>query len=592
MIKRILVVLMVAMFSAPCHANSLEPSKPAHMQWWREARFGLFVHWGLSSLFGGEISWSRDRYGASKYDSLALRFNPVNFDADAWVAAAKSAGMRYIVLTAKHHDGFCLWDTRTTDHKITKAPYGRDICRQLADAAHRAGLRLGWYISVRDWKDPHCADPIQVQTYNERLKQQVRELLTDYGTVDLLWFDYDGWVSPADPAEIFALCKQLQPDVVINNRLEPLTPDESHAFVGKYGEYATPEQFVGSYSEVPWESCANLARSGQWAHRFNDAPRTVEQTIDQLMHNVGANGNLLLNVGPDSLGVIPPAFVERLAEVGRWVNQYAQAIYATTGGPLLPTPRYVTTRRGKTFYLTTFAGVEQRIPISPRLAAVIEQMEVLGPNAERKTARLVRTDRKNPYIELNSAVADAPNTVIRVDCRVAVDQLTPEPPPSSSGSIAYYASATASSSVGQYYHNPEVALDDDPKTAWVIGRRPDLDLSRIYGSNFYFRDSTAALKAFNTQGWLAVDLGKAQEVNRAVVQGRKFYVRSFIEQIKLQYQHGDMWVTVGEAKFADPKAWEASWTVSFPTVRAARWRLLIDQGVGYFGVSEFQLFKE
>lgn len=589
MIKKMLVFVLVALSTSTALFGAPKPT-PKHMEWWREARYGMFIHWGLSSMFGGEISWTRPHYGAQKYDSLALRFNPSQFNADAWVKTAKDAGMRYMVFTAKHHDGFCMWDTRSTPHNIINTPYGRDICRQLADAAHRQGLRLGWYLSVRDWSDPDCADSARMPIYVERLKTEVRELLSNYGKIDLLWFDYDGWVSPADPAEIFALCKSLQPDIVINNRLEPLTPDESHARVGPYAEYATPEQFVGSYGEVPWECCANLARSGQWAYHRNDTPRTVEVMVDQLMHTVGANGNLLLNVGPDSLGVIPAAFVDRLAEIGRWVNQYPDALYGTRGGPLLPTPKYVTTRKGNTFYITAFKGVDARIALSPALAAVIERISVL--DLPQGAAELVDVDRKNPYIALNESIVRADHTVIKVVCRGDISYFEPVPPPSISGSLAYYAKATASSSLGEHYmHHAAAAVDDSPKTSWVIGRREDLDLSRVYGVFAHQNDIAAQAKVYHTDGWLEVELDGARMVGRAVVQARKYYVRSLIHSIQLQYQRAGRWLTVASANFSEPDEWQTDWQPTFQPVQAARWRLLIDKGSGFFGVSEFQLFE-
>ncbi|MCQ2155408.1 MAG: alpha-L-fucosidase, partial [Bacteroidales bacterium] len=187
----ILFFIVSAMLLMSCSQNPSAPDFSKQLQWWEEARYGMFVHWGISTMEGMEISWPRESFGPEKYDSLSLRFNPVDFDANAWIDAAEKAGMKYIVLTTKHHDGFCLWDTKTTEHNIMNTPYGKDVLKQLADAAHERGMRLGWYWSVRQWDDANCsnADPELNNLYIEKMKTQLKEILTNYGKIDLLWFD-------------------------------------------------------------------------------------------------------------------------------------------------------------------------------------------------------------------------------------------------------------------------------------------------------------------------------------------------------------------------------------------------------------------
>ena len=282
--KKIAIILFF-LFIALQGNSQKSISKELRLKWWQDAKMGLFIHWGPVSLIGKEISWSRNGYGKSKYDSLYLRFNPKQFNAKEWVKLAKAGGMKYLVLTSKHHDGFCLFDTKTTPYNIMNSPFGRDVCKELAQAAHEAGMPIGWYFSVADWKDPDCRNPKTNDIFADRVEQQVRELLTNYGKISLLWIDYEGSPSPIHPKRVFDLARTLQPEIIINNRLEPFNPDESHARVGAYADYATPEGFVAGYGAVPWETCTNMGH--QWAWRFNDTPRSLKESVHTLLRCVG-----------------------------------------------------------------------------------------------------------------------------------------------------------------------------------------------------------------------------------------------------------------------------------------------------------------
>ncbi len=229
---------------------------------WRDKQLSLFVHWGPVSRIGKEISWSRNAYGPARYDSLYRQFNPTRFNAREWVRMAKRNGFKQIVLTAKHHDGFCLWDTKSSPYNIMNSPFGRDVCKELAQAAHEEGLPIGWYFSVGDWKDPDCRNPQTNSRYSERMLTQVRELLTNYGPISLLWIDYDEFPSPVHPKLVYDLARSLQPHIIVNNRLEPFTPDESHCRLGAFGDYTTPENFVAGYGAVPWEPAPIWATNG------------------------------------------------------------------------------------------------------------------------------------------------------------------------------------------------------------------------------------------------------------------------------------------------------------------------------------------
>lgn len=573
------------------YAQEREKRSTERLRWWEEARFGMFVHWGLSSLSGQEISWSRGGYGPEKYDSLALRFNPVHFDAEQWVATAKAAGMKYIVLTAKHHDGFCLWNTRSTEHNIMHTPFGRDVCKELAEAGHKAGIKVCWYFSLRDWKDKDCSRETN-GLYVARLKQQLTELLGNYGEISLLWYDYDGWASPILPEEVNDLVFSLQPNIIVNNRSEVLTPDESHAYLGKYGDYATPEQFIGSYGEVPWETCANLSRSGQWAWRWNDKPVDLNMSVERIMRCAGGNGNLLLNVGPDSLGVIPVDFAGRLEELGNWLKEREVALYGTKGGPYKPGGHYSSTRKGNTFYLTAYQTDNGKITLPP-LPAKVRSAVILGGETNGMEVAF-RQSRNALEFELPTECLKKEAVVISVSTDRNLMSIPAIAPEKTKGSLAYNRKVTASSSINDIYmHNPEAIADDNPGTAWIVGRREDADPTPLFGTQFHFAMAKPeeVARIFNDRAWLEIDLGKKQPVSKFILQARRGPSNTYIEKIKIQYLKGKSWITLASRECKSPNEWNEAWTENFPEIKARKFRIEIEKGNGYFGISEFELFS-
>ena len=361
----------LATFAADTNAVSVATETPAqreaHTAWWREARFGMFIHWDMSSIAGTEISWSRkgskplDIYGDPAgyvedpaYDNLYKKFNPTNFNAQAWVQLAKAAGMKYLVFTAKHHGGFCMWDTKLTDYSILHTPFKRDVLKELADACHAEGLRFGIYYSPRDWHHPDygIGDNAKYVAY---MDGQMRELLTNYGTVDVLWFDSYGrgdalnfWHIP----QTWALIKNLQPQIVINNRLAALRATNNPPV--SRGDFDTPEQKLGSYRDTRlWESCMTVvdAPHGGWSYRTDGKVKSFEETVRMLVSCATGDGNLLLDVGPDSTGVIPADQSDCILKVGEWLKQNGESIYGTRGGPFKPGEYGGSTRRDKTIYV-------------------------------------------------------------------------------------------------------------------------------------------------------------------------------------------------------------------------------------------------
>ena len=307
----------------------------ARIAWWQDAKFGLFIHWGPVSVAGTEIGWSRagERRGSKwpdagkcvpveRYDALYKEFNPVLYNPAEWAELAKAAGMKYVVLTTRHHDGFSLWDTQASDYKITApgSPYGKDLVRPLAESTRAAGLRFGIYYSQPDWHHPDAYTE-RHGVYKTYLSRQLRELMTDYGRIDLVWFD--GLGKPAadyGSIELNRMIRELQPQILINDR--NAAPED----------FATPEQRVGGMSvNRPWETCMTICR--QWSWKPDDTLKSLDECLRILVTTVTGGGNLLFNVGPMPDGRIEPRQVERLKEIGAWMELNGTAIYHTRGGP-------------------------------------------------------------------------------------------------------------------------------------------------------------------------------------------------------------------------------------------------------------------
>jgi alpha-L-fucosidase len=338
--------------------------RDARMKWWREARFGMFIHWGPVSLKETEISWSRANSNracpnrgpipVAVYDNLYKEFNPVKFDARQWVSIAKAAGMKYMVLTAKHCDGFLLWDSKVSDYNIMHTPFKRDVCAELAQAAREQGIKIGWYFSPMDWRDPDCRSARNAE-FVKRMQGEIAELLTNYGKIDLLWFDCDGRSAPWDQERTYALVRRLQPQIIIDNRLDiggGIDAGDPRN-VGPHADYCTPEQSIGGFdTRHPWESCMTISRRGQWAWGgHSDGVKTYEECMGMLIRCSGGDGNLLLNVGPMPDGEIAPEQADRLKEIGAWLAKHGESIYGSRGGPYKASRDICCTCKGDVVYL-------------------------------------------------------------------------------------------------------------------------------------------------------------------------------------------------------------------------------------------------
>jgi alpha-L-fucosidase len=396
MIVRYLAPFALSIFAAMSWAlpglaqpfgDSPRTPNPESLERWRTMRFGMFIHWGPVSLKGTEIGWSRGReVPQEEYDQLFQRFNPTNFDADAWTQLARDAGMKYLVITSKHHDGFSLWDSARSDYDIMATPFRRDVLKELAESCRRHEILFCTYHSICDWWHPDypTGSPggsttkanANMDRYVDYLHGQLRELIDGYGPLGILWFDGE-WESPwthERGLELYAYVRSLQPDILINNRVDKgRNGMQGTTTSGEFvGDYDTPEQEVGKFNrQRPWETCMTIGR--QWAWKPEDDLKSFSECIHTLIHTVGGDGNLLLNVGPMPDGRIEPRQAARLREIGDWLKQYGEGIYGTRGGPFHPGPWGAATCKENRIYLFVTSwpadGPLRLPPLGPSITA-------------------------------------------------------------------------------------------------------------------------------------------------------------------------------------------------------------------------------
>jgi len=377
---------------APTEAKPDLRAAEANLQWWREARFGMFIHWGPVSLKGTEIGWSRGaQVPAEEYDQLYQQFNPTKFDAEEWARIAKDAGMKYLVITSKHHDGFCIWDTKFTDYNIMRTPFGRDVLKELAAACKKHGIAFCTYHSICDWHHPDYPlgspggktqkpNP-NMDRYNQYLKNQLAELIQNYGPLGILWFDGE-WEKPwthERGIDLYQHVRNLQPSIIINNRVGVGRAGmEGGTAAGAFGgDYDTPEQQIGKFQrDRPWETCMTICQ--QWAWKPNDRMKSLKECLQTLVRVTGGDGNFLFNVGPMPDGRIEPRQVDRLHEMGEWLGKYGQSIYGTRGGPIKTTAQVASTYNGKTIYVHILAWPGDTITLPALPKRVIDSSLLTG----------------------------------------------------------------------------------------------------------------------------------------------------------------------------------------------------------------------
>ena len=378
-------------------------SLPAPTDWFVHDRFGLFIHWGIYAL-PARHEWVKNRelIPDSVYDRYFRHFDPGLYDPRAWAKAAKQAGMRYVVVTTKHHDGFCLFDSQLTDYKATNTPAGRDLIAPLVEAFRAEGLKIGFYHSLIDWHHPEfpvdglhpqredlafreAARGRDIRKYAEYLHGQVRELLTNYGKIDIMWLDFSysgrdwGWSRGKGKDDwqserLLAMVRALQPGIIVNNRAE----------IG--GDFQTPEQFqpregvTVAGQRVVWEACQTL--NGSWGYdRDNLDWKPPAMLVRMLVDGVSKGGNLILNVGPTARGEFDPRALRTLAEIGEWMRLHGRAIFGAGPSEYAPPPDCRYTQRGDRLYLHLFAWPFRHVHL-PGLADRVEYAQFLHDASE------------------------------------------------------------------------------------------------------------------------------------------------------------------------------------------------------------------
>ena len=582
------IVLSMLVYSVVCMASAQEP---AHVgatekdyQWWREARFGIFVHWGPGAfVHRNSLSWERPSNGRPPYNELGYMadaknteevppeihngqykkytkggpmppriyenlyriFNPVKFNADEVAQMAVDAGAGYVVFTTKHHDGFCMWDSKYTDYDMMSTPCKRDICKELSDACHKLGLRMLWYYSKVDMHDARY-DIKNPKPYDDYFYNQVEELMTKYGPIEGMW--WDGGRLKTDNVRLFKMMNRLHPGVLTNGR------------VGKvpFGiSFGSPEQKLGSFKmDRPWETCAVMQSS--WIWDGGDNVKSLPACLQMLIGCAIGDGNLLLNYGPAPDGSIHPEVKANYLGMGKFLKQYGESIYKTRGGPYKPGRWGGSTRRDNTVYL----HVTQKWPIGvlilPALPAKILSCKALtgGTPEFKQTA---------DGLEIRLAPGDHKDLDTIIALTLDKDVMGIDPIDTMKGhTLTTDAKVTASSSVNPKNHrgSPETVISHSFETGKLtkhFGEESDDDKIQIHstGKRKYTKEEVEQIKKLigsnhrghfwrfwmpkqgDEQPWIEVDIGAPETFSRVGITELFGKVRSY----ELQYYDGKDWKT-------------------------------------------------
>jgi alpha-L-fucosidase len=438
--KRYLIAAILVVLAVSCVPNKeKETESPlseqdTRMEWWKEARFGLFIHWGLYAQPAGEwkgeevpgiSEWimARAKIPVKEYEPLTTTFNPVKYDAEAWVRLAKEAGMKYIVITSKHHDGFAMFHSKASQYNIVDAtPFDRDPLKELADACEKQGIRLGFYYSqAQDWHEPggtywnieqgepHWDPDLErdsLMSYiNGKAVPQVKEILENYGGLDILWWDTPRGMTE-EAAEALQAVADQYPAMITNNRLYRPWP----------GDFSTPEQHVPPTGlDYDWEVCMTMNTS--WGYKHYDHNWKSSETLIRMLVDIASKGgNLLLNVGPTAEGEIPEPSVERLKAIGKWMDVNGESIYGTEASPFfkLPWGRCTSraTGKGTTLYLHVFNWPENEVLIVPGISTKVSSVKLLEDPTQELSSYFEGDDL---LIELPAQAPNPVNTVLVVE---------------------------------------------------------------------------------------------------------------------------------------------------------------------------------
>jgi alpha-L-fucosidase len=564
---------LLALAAPACAAPEESGRSPAsrsrataeEMRWWLDAKFGVFMHWGPSSLSEKSISWSRHgpRPGHSSkhaksgtpveiYDNLYKRFNPVNFDADAWIRMVRDAGAKYLIFTVKHHDGFCMWDSAYTDYDIMSTPFKRDICRELADACRKHDIKLFWYYSQPDWHHPDYSTE-RHDRFVRYLHDQVRELCTKYGKIDGFWWDGLGrppetWGSDT----LIPMIRRLQPGIIMNHRFS------GRHLMKEHGDFDTAENHIGHFQvDRPWESCIKIGGPWSWGG-LDRAGLSADTCLRTLIRCVGRGGNLALNTGPSPLGEIHPKDREVYLAIGRWLAKHGESLYGTRAGPYKPGPWGVCVSKRKTVYLHVMQiWPDGELALPPLEAKVLSAKALTGGAPE------VRQDATAVRIRLDAARHDPLDTVIAL----TLDR-------DAAGLALVEGRRGASLTVGKR------------ATASTEGGAKCPAMAAVADTIKTFEEGAYVKSCWQPQGndkapWLQVDLGAPATFAHVVIRERGAGVDAF----RIECREGDeAWTVVHRGRTL------GDFSLCIRPVRARQVRLVIEARSGLPRINSFDLF--
>jgi len=531
--------------------------RDARMQWFRDAKFGMFIHWGPCSVGAREIGWDRNanrpwdisgiqtpRTTDPVYDNYYRRFNPTKYDAEEWVRFAMKSGMKYMVLIAKHHDGFAQFDSKVSNHDIMATPYARDIVRAYADACHKQGMRLGLYYSTRDWWHPDYLVGDNVK-YDEFYRAQVRELLTNYGAVDVMWFDHVGgqdwgkWKFD----ELFSMMYRLHPNLIVNDRAAkfcgPKSPEDRGPATPEIakmteGDYYTPEGSIGAMDiGRDWESCIHVGKG--WSYRGEDGFKGPDDCIRMLVSCTTGGGNLLLNFGPRPDGTFADGEVKVARAMGEWLKTYGEAIYGTRGGPYRNGTWGGSCHKDKKLFLHVFQWPKVGLAFDALPARVLSARPLTGAPATFTQSES----------ELSVSVAEkdrvAPVTVIELTLDKALE----------TGRIIGVVRTPKA-----YLSRMGAIISENARLEISSGSQWDKadDHARLFSG-----EESASGFAFHTgdekNPWAKIDLGAVKTVNAVEIANRPNERRTSGLILSIS-EDGRKWEEIWRAK-----EWESSWVI-------------------------------
>ena len=552
------LVLMMACKNTPENKGEVEAptSDDERMAWWREAKFGLFIHWGVYAVpagrYGdninhGEWIMHRARIPSAEYKEYASNFNPVKYDPEAWVKVAREAGMRYIVITSKHHDGFALYPSDVTDWDVVDAtPYGKDLLGPLVDEAKKAGLKMGFYYSqAQDWNHPGGAksrfqegdgwDEAHKGDFDVYLENialpQAKELLSRY-PLDIFWWDTPTWMNE-ERTRPFVEALKVRPDIITNNRL------------GVEGDTKTPEQFVPvTGHEGDWETCMTMNR--HWGYNaYDDDWKSSEELIHKLIEICSKGGNFLLNVGPTAQGEFPQPCIERLQDMGAWLKVNGEAIYGTTAGPFNYLSWGAATRKGDLLYLHVTDWPENgklNVPISSK---AVSAALLARPNKKLP----IKSEQERIVIDLPSEAPDPVATVI-------ILKLDEEP-------VA-------------------MPLASKGKSITASSEQPDHPASNaVEGSGHHIWESADTTE----ESYLELDLGELTWIHAAGLDEPDRWPR-YKQNVRMEAETDNGWTEIFSAKTNGHGL-----VKKFDPVQAKSVRMYIERAEGPPGIAEWQLYS-